>query len=548
MRTAILLLPLLLACTPPSTTATDAGAPTGPADAGATDAGGDAGVDAGADAGADAGPTCLRVTAPEIAFDRLDDVSVMYSARLSPSVRQPGPDYLSIQFLRYADTEFVGTFDLGSGNDSNLSTCAHCVMIFADQLDPSAPPGALLFVTAGTLTVAEDPFGLKLRGSLTGARFVEVTVEGETLQSVPVPGGLCVEVDDVNMDFKYVPSTWSCDPARFNEADGCDCNCGTEPDPDCFAEELPVIRGCDVGDTCVLGECVETCSAYAPTDACDVGVCTLGWPDDLCTEDPVDAATLGMPCQSEAFYCGVQLGIATGVCDVFDHLDGICRVICDSDDDCDTAAFERCFSIMGGETGFKGFCSSRVPNDWTCEGATFDDGVSCNCDCGAVDPDCEAGLPVVGCDAGETCAWTGVCVAQPANDDCASATTIAVGETVTGTTLAARHDYSPGFGSTCLAVDESGPDVVYALTLQAGQTVDITLTPAEHDLALYVLDAEAEACAAAAPQCLVGADVGRQGEPEGVTVTAAESEVLFVVVDSFWVENQGAFELTVTAQ
>jgi hypothetical protein len=58
-----------------------------------------------------------------------------------------------------------------------------------------------------------------------------------------------------------------------------------------------------------------------------------------------------------------------------------------------------------------GVCTG-VPTGWTCEEAKFDDGVSCDCGCGAADPDCAVtpALPVVGCATGEVCSSLSICV------------------------------------------------------------------------------------------------------------------------------------------
>lgn len=57
------------------------------------------------------------------------------------------------------------------------------------------------------------------------------------------------------------------------------------------------------------------------------------------------------------------------------------------------------------------------PSTWTCDVEAWADGDHCDCNCGAIDPDCaDASLPVRGCDAGERCAYGGVCVPEGAPD------------------------------------------------------------------------------------------------------------------------------------
>jgi hypothetical protein len=52
-----------------------------------------------------------------------------------------------------------------------------------------------------------------------------------------------------------------------------------------------------------------------------------------------------------------------------------------------------------------------VPADWTCPKAEFDDGTTCNCMCGAHDPDCDImAAPVAGCTGTQVCGGDDTCV------------------------------------------------------------------------------------------------------------------------------------------
>ena len=67
------------------------------------------------------------------------------------------------------------------------------------------------------------------------------------------------------------------------------------------------------------------------------------------------------------------------------------------DDGCDGT----CGDCDQGESCQEGWC---VPDIWTCDPALYEDGETCDCACGGVDPDCEdAALPVVGCAEGMAC-------------------------------------------------------------------------------------------------------------------------------------------------
>ncbi|MDB4956608.1 MAG: uncharacterized protein JWO36_4177, partial [Myxococcales bacterium] len=61
---------------------------------------------------------------------------------------------------------------------------------------------------------------------------------------------------------------------------------------------------------------------------------------------------------------------------------------------------------------------NSVPNAWTCGANTFNDGTTCNCMCGALDPDCGiTNAPVLGCTGQQYCS-NDACVTPPANDTC----------------------------------------------------------------------------------------------------------------------------------
>ena len=47
---------------------------------------------------------------------------------------------------------------------------------------------------------------------------------------------------------------------------------------------------------------------------------------------------------------------------------------------------------------------------WVCDASKYDDGLTCDCNCGATDPDCEASRPIVGCGFNQRCAEGGHCV------------------------------------------------------------------------------------------------------------------------------------------
>jgi V8-like Glu-specific endopeptidase len=54
-------------------------------------------------------------------------------------------------------------------------------------------------------------------------------------------------------------------------------------------------------------------------------------------------------------------------------------------------------------------CDAEVPEDWGCSSAWYGDGEVCHCECGAVDPDCVEDSEVDGCRPGQGCGTDGLC-------------------------------------------------------------------------------------------------------------------------------------------
>ncbi|MDB4960694.1 MAG: uncharacterized protein JWP01_693 [Myxococcales bacterium] len=55
--------------------------------------------------------------------------------------------------------------------------------------------------------------------------------------------------------------------------------------------------------------------------------------------------------------------------------------------------------------------ADAVPTEWTCDKAAYNDGTTCNCACGAHDPDCDImAAPVAGCTANQVCGDDDTCI------------------------------------------------------------------------------------------------------------------------------------------
>lgn len=533
----------------------DGGLDTGGADAPiAPDAGDDGG-------GIDAG-RCVAATVTSFALDNYDDVSVRYRARIQPELDGQAFD-LYVEMNRYGDTEYVGTFPLGgTGPDGNFGSCAHCVAAFYGTTIAHG-----YFADAGTLELRADPFTLELDMVLEGARLIEVTIGGPTLMSTPVPGGDCITLSRIEVDVTFPPPGWTCPLERMGDGETCDCRCGAF-DPDCF-EDLP-IAGCMGSQLCLprlaggipVGACVDDCDRDEGVMCPAGGVCVDDWADDICTPDIdlVDrSADIGEVCRPDARWCAVTAaspgpGVSEGYCDL-ERGDRICRPRCHADTDCDAAAAEVCVPVgatsdgMGGEEPF-GYCAPRFGVGWTCEPDAWEDGTTCDCACGARDPDCYLpDNPVTGCLDGELCVSDGTCASPPGNDTCATALPLATGVT-TGTLTAAGRDYVVGGdGSECTAPMLDGPDVVYSIALAAGQTLVVQGESDDEgaDIALYLLGpGTPSVCDATGGECVVGAEAAAAGEVETLRHTAVTAGTYYVIVDTFLGGLVADFELTTT--
>lgn len=323
---------------------------------------------------------CTRVGVGPVTFGFQDDVSTHFEARLTTSLGTPVFDHLVFQFFNYNERvgdSGIGTFALNDEINDNYGHCAECLLVFVDQLEPNDTPTKVFFQSAGSITLTANPRDTaSFFGNVRGLKLVETTIGGETLESTPVPGGACLIVDDMDVDLRFVPAGWTCDPALYNSDDGvCDCDCGAI-DADCFvdfgAPPPAVTNGCDEGQACIAKfnpdftsepVCTDTCDALAGVGCVGAAVCAVGEPQDLCETDParVDAAVVGATCSADTnrYLCAVVDGIATGLCNNGDVETGAnreCRPLCGSAADCDVGEF--CYTIVGGsdDGSGKGWC------------------------------------------------------------------------------------------------------------------------------------------------------------------------------------------------
>jgi hypothetical protein len=371
------------------------------------------------DAGRDGDAGALDCPVIEVADVQLDvqqDVQTIYSAELTTALGGGVPDHLVFHFVNYNERVGplgAGTFSLSEAPNDNRATCAECVSVFEDQLTESAVPAAVFFQSAGSITLDVNPRTQVLEGVLENVVLVEVTIDGATLESTPVEGGRCLSLPRLELDYRYVPPGWTCDPALYQSGGECNCACGA-PDPDCYCDPFmdpgcePVIEDdCPSGTACTTVGCLQRCDPFSvPTVQCGVSqLCVFdGVAGPVCIDgaERLNTAALGEVCQGTGIlveYCAVDGTVPAGVCD---DLSGVCRPVCGPPphgcpDD------ETCYTIAGGGPGEGwGFC---IPaGTWLCYPDSYDDGAFCDCGCGDVDPDCsDDQLPVLGCAEEDLC-------------------------------------------------------------------------------------------------------------------------------------------------
>jgi len=220
----------------------------------------------------------------------------------------------------------------------------------------------------------------------------------------------------------------------------------------------PSVAWCDVRPTCGDGvctgdeDCAIDCDGLVPR--CGDGVCS-GSEDETCEDCRFDAPS-GFTCDP-VFYdagdgCDCECGVVDPDCDSgttvvhgcsadevcvdgacvddpdeafdvpddwtcnpgwYDAADG-CDCECGAiDPDCSDADAEL-FGCNPGQICAAGACifdDAGVPDEWTCNPTWYAAGDDCDCTCGAWDPDCaDASLTVLGCDDGEVCGFAGECI------------------------------------------------------------------------------------------------------------------------------------------
>jgi hypothetical protein len=219
----------------------------GSAGEGGTSAGSDSGGSGGADGGTggtDGGNggqggapprNCTEITPGTIvvAYDSHDVPSITrYYTELDSPLAEPETDHMNLEFYDGGgfDGGQVGTFDLGTADESQYSSCARCLLVYQDY---SSIEGKLFFQESGTLVV--NPGSDQMNGApdveLQDVTLVEVVI-GDDFVSTPVVDGACVHIQQATLSWEVGSEVlWSCHPSWQGDA-YCDCGC-LLPDEDC---------------------------------------------------------------------------------------------------------------------------------------------------------------------------------------------------------------------------------------------------------------------------------------------------------------------------
>lgn len=133
--------------------------------------------------------TCGRLAAPTSTTLSYSDPGYWrYTIASGSLAGGPTIDEMDAEFFSAA----VGSFDLATGVNNNYATCEQCVTFYRDYTDPVQHK--LFFQSAGLLTIDQVPGIDPLTVELSNTRLVEVTIDPDTFESTPVPGGECYDL------------------------------------------------------------------------------------------------------------------------------------------------------------------------------------------------------------------------------------------------------------------------------------------------------------------------------------------------------------------
>ncbi len=139
---------------------------------------------------------CKTITIGSIdASDNPETMNTYYAKIQSAIGEILVPDRLMLQFKQNG----TGTFDLGTGKNTNYQSCDQCLLVFEDLTEKGAVK--TYFQQSGNINVTEGTvMDGESAGSVISAKLVEVTIDPETSKSTLVPGGACIEMQSATWD------------------------------------------------------------------------------------------------------------------------------------------------------------------------------------------------------------------------------------------------------------------------------------------------------------------------------------------------------------
>ncbi len=210
----------------------------------------------------------------------------------------------------------------------------------------------------------------------------------------------------------------TCNGAECGD-DGCGgtcglCRCGER----CVAGTC-AFEACD-GKKCGDDGCGGECGQCEANESCSEDQCVTGW---FCTAT-WQGGDDGCDCECGAYDPDCDDPSASvyrcedwQTCDANGHCVGECVPDCEGKQCGDDGCGKRCGTCAAGTT-----CNDddQCAAGWVCEPYYLGDGYSCDCGCGAYDPDCDdPELWISGCESWQRCDANGACTPDACTPECA---------------------------------------------------------------------------------------------------------------------------------
>lgn len=141
------------------------------------------------------------------------------------------PVATSVRVIAYGEASaLVGKPSvLGAGENANLATCTHCVLV-GIGCAPDCSAATWFYPRKGmaTLTAVASQAGQPFQGSLEDVELEQVTVDPSTLTSTPVAGGACIRIPSLTFSATTEPSDGPASDAGASDAGTSGYDSGTD--------------------------------------------------------------------------------------------------------------------------------------------------------------------------------------------------------------------------------------------------------------------------------------------------------------------------------